>query len=406
MPRDRRAFRIGDAGIDGERGRFGFRPERHGILDRELPGVVEVEIGNIPRKPFGIGESGVRILGWLDKTGNGVMVGVIAVLTAAFVASAVSGVAKGIQWLSNINMVLAVVLAVFVFVVGPTVLILNLVPTAIGDYFRDLADMAARTEASGGDAMATWLSGWTVFYWAWWISWTPFVGMFIARISRGRTIRQFVTGVLLVPSLVSLLWFCIFGGTAIDIQRGGTDIAGASTTEGQLFGMLDHIPLSAVTTIIVVVLVAIFFVSGADAASIVMGTLSQRGTIHPGRAVVIFWGAVMGAIGAIMLVVGGGTGDALSGIQNITIIMAAPFVLVMIAMCVSLTKDLRSDPLVRRDQRCTAAIEQAVEFGQRTYGDSFFVPVKPHPNEHNGGSPDVRTATDAPNPVPKTGISS
>jgi len=158
--------------------------------------------------------------------------------------------------------------------------------------------------------------------------------------------------------------------------------------------------------VIAMLLVAIFFVSGADAASIVMGTLSQRGTIHPGRAVVIFWGAVMGAIGAIMLVVGGGTGDALSGIQNITIIMAAPFVLVMIAMCVSLTKDLRSDPLVRRDQRCTAAIEQAVEFGQRTYGDSFVVPVKPHPNEHNGGSPDVRTATDAPNPVPKTGISS
>ncbi len=221
--------------------------------------------------------SGVRILGWLDKTGNAVLVGIIAVLTAAFVASAVSGVAKGIQWLSNINMVLAVVLAGFVFVVGPTVLILNLVPTAIGDYLRDLAEMAARTEASGGDAMATWLAGWTVFYWAWWISWTPFVGMFIARISRGRTIRQFVTGVLLVPSLVSLVWFCIFGGAAIDTQRDGVDIAGQSTPEGQLFGLLDHYPLASVTTILVVALVAIFFVSGADAASIVMGTLSQRG---------------------------------------------------------------------------------------------------------------------------------
>ena len=103
-------------------------------------------------------------------------------------------------------------LAVFVFVVGPTVLILNLVPGAIGSYFSDLGEMAARTEASGGDAMATWLRGWTVFYWAWWISWTPFVGLFIARISRGRTIRQFVTGVLLVPSVVSLVWFAIFGG--------------------------------------------------------------------------------------------------------------------------------------------------------------------------------------------------
>ena len=126
---------------------------------------------------------------------------IIAVLTVAFVASAVSGVAKGIQWLSNINMVLAVVLAVFVFVVGPTVLILNLVPDRDRRLLpRVRARWPARTEASGGDAMPTWLSGWTIFYWAWWISWTPFVGMFIARISRGRTIRQFVAGVLLVPS--------------------------------------------------------------------------------------------------------------------------------------------------------------------------------------------------------------
>lgn len=113
-------------------------------------------------------------------------------LTVAFVASAVSGVAKGIQWLSNTNMVLAVILALFLFVVGPTVFILNLVPTALGDYFRELANMAGRTAASGGDATEAWLSGWTIFYWAWWISWTPFVGMFIARISRGRTIKQFV----------------------------------------------------------------------------------------------------------------------------------------------------------------------------------------------------------------------
>src|SRR5688500_6794145 len=149
--------------------------------------------------------SGVEILGWFGSVGDGVLVAIIAVLTAAFVASAVSGIARGIQWLSNINMVLALLLAVFVFVAGPTIFILNLIPDAVGSYFSDLGDMAARTEATGGDPMATWLRGWTVFYWAWWISWTPFVGLFIARISRGRTIRQFVTGVLLVPSLVSLL---------------------------------------------------------------------------------------------------------------------------------------------------------------------------------------------------------
>ena len=176
-----------------------------------------------------------------DTTGNAVLVGIIAVLTVAFVLSAVSGVEKGIQWLSNINMVLAVVLALFVFVVGPTVFILNLVPTALGSYLQDLAMMSARTGAEGGD-VNDWLSTWTVFYWAWWLSWTPFVGMFIARISRGRTIRQFVTGVLLVPSLVSLVWFAIFGGAAIDLQKSGTDIAGAGGVESQLFSTLAGLP--------------------------------------------------------------------------------------------------------------------------------------------------------------------
>jgi choline/carnitine/betaine transport len=316
--------------------------------------------------------AGLQLNG-VPSVGKGLLVTIIAVLTVAFVCSAVTGVAKGIQFLSNVNMVLAAILAIFVFVAGPTILILNLLPTAIGDYFGNLAQMAARTAATGGDATAEWLAGWTVFYWAWWISWTPFVGMFIARISRGRTIRQFVAGVVLIPSVVSLLWFAIFGGAAINLQRSGTDLA-ARPTEGQLFGLLDAMPLGAV-------LGAIFFVSGADAASIVMGTLSQRGTIHPTRNVVVFWGSVMGAIGAIMLLVGGGKGDALSGIQNITIIMAAPFTVVMVLMCVSLARDLRSDPLVRRGLRSTRAIEQAVEFGQREYGDAFFVPVKPHPIE-------------------------
>jgi choline-glycine betaine transporter len=237
--------------------------------------------------------------------------------------------------------------------------------------------MAARTEASGGDAMATWLSGWTVFYWAWWISWTPFVGMFIARISRGRTIRQFVTGVLLVPSLVSLLWFCIFGGTAIDIQRGGADIAGESTTEGQLFGMLDHIPLTAVTTILVVMLVAIFFVSGADAASIVMGTLSERGAIEPKKPLVIFWGVLTGAVAAVMLLAGGGGADALQGLQNLTIVAALPFAVVMVGLAVALAKDLRTDPLMLRSEIGSEAVEAAVIEGVSNHGEDFVLVVKP-----------------------------
>ncbi|NUT97274.1 MAG: BCCT family transporter [Saccharothrix sp.] len=295
--------------------------------------------------------SGLQAAG-VGGVGNAVLVGVIAALTVAFVASAVSGVARGIQWLSNTNMVLAVVLAVFVFVVGPTVFVLNLVPAAVGGYFGDLADMAGRTAASGGDATATWLSGWTIFYWAWWISWTPFVGMFIARISRGRTIRQFVAGVIGVPSLVSLLWFCVFGGTAVFLQRDGVDLASAATPEGRLFALLEHYPLALVAVVLVVVLVAIFFVSGADAASVVMGTLSQRGSIAPTKGVVVFWGVLTGATAAVMLLVGGS--NALTGLQNLTIIAALPFAVVMVGLCVSLARDLRTDPLVRGGEQADA----------------------------------------------------
>ena len=255
-----------------------------------------------PRRPAD--RLGLEIVAGLGKAGNALLVAIIVVLTLYFILSAVSGVAKGIQWLSNTNMVLAVVLAVFVFVVGPTVFILNLVPTAVGSYFQDLAMMSARTDAAGGSAMKEWLSGWTIFYWAWWVSWTPFVGIFIARISRGRTVRQFVTGVLLVPSVVSLVWFAIFGGAGIHQQRRGTDLASQATAEGSLFAMLSNLPLSTITSVIVMVLVAIFFVSGADAASIVMGTLSERGTLKPSRKTVIFWGAATGAVAAVMLIVG------------------------------------------------------------------------------------------------------
>ena len=321
--------------------------------------------------------SGLEIVTGLGKAGNGVLVAIIVILTVCFILSAVSGVSKGIQYLSNINMVLAVVLAVFVFVVGPTVLILNLVPTAVGSYFDDLAMMSARTDAAGGDAMQKWLSGWTIFYWAWWVSWTPFVGMFIARISRGRTIRQFVTGVLLVPSVVSLVWFAIFGGAGIDMQRKGTDLAGQATAEGSLFAMLHHMPLSTITSVVVMLLVAIFFVSGADAASIVMGTLSERGTLAPSRKTVIFWGAATGAVAAVMLLVGGE--DALSGLQNITIVAALPFLVVMVGLAIALVKDLSSDPLIVRREIAVAAMEQAVVTGVTEHGDDFALMVEEAP---------------------------
>ncbi|MEU3051211.1 BCCT family transporter [Streptomyces sp. NPDC006984] len=324
--------------------------------------------------------SGMTELNWMQKVSTALLIGIIAVLTAAFVASAVSGVERGIQWLSNINMVLALVLALFVFIAGPTIIVLDLLPTSIAAYFGDLPQLAGRTEASSGEGVADWLGSWTVFYWAWWISWTPFVGMFIARISRGRTIRQFVGGVILVPSTVSLVWFAIFGGTAMTLQKAGR-LPDDATPEGQLFGVLQEYPVATLMSILVMVLVGIFFVSGADAASIVMGTLSQRGSFEPTRPVVIFWGVVTGAVAAIMLLIGGGEGDALAGLQNLTILVAAPFVLVMIGMCFALMRDLRHDPLIVRGELGTEAVESAVIAGHEHYDGDFEFRIGPGSGE-------------------------
>ncbi|MFC8792540.1 BCCT family transporter [Streptomyces cinereoruber] len=324
--------------------------------------------------------SGFEELNWMERTGTGLLVAIIAVLTVAFVLSAVSGVERGIQWLSNINMVLAAILAVFVFVAGPTIIVLDLLPTSIAAYIGDLPQLAGRTEATSGDNIHDWLGSWTVFYWAWWISWTPFVGMFIARISRGRTIRQFVGGVILVPSTVSLIWFAVFGGTAMKLREQG-ELAGEDTPEGQLFGVLQEFPIAGTMSLLVMVLVGIFFVSGADAASIVMGTLSQRGSFEPTRPVVVFWGVVTGAVAAIMLLIGDGQGDALAGLQNLTILVAAPFVLVMIGMCVALMRDLRRDPLIVRGEMGEEAVELAVIAGHEKYSGDFELRIGPGEGE-------------------------
>ena len=310
---------------------------------------------------------GMESTNLVHKSSPGMLVAIIAVLTACFVASAISGIEKGIQWLSNINMVLAVLLAIIVFVGGPTLFILNIIPSAIGDFINELPAMASRTAAVGNQDMSDWLSSWTIFYWAWWISWTPFVGMFIARISRGRTIRQFVSGVMFVPSVVSLIWFAIFGGGAIGLQEraehaGRTadalvHLKGDGTPDLNfdtiLFDLLNAMPVHKVVLVVLmvlaVVLVAIFFVTGADSASIVMGGLSENGAIEPSRFTVVFWGVATGAVASAMLLAGGNDPEeVLTGLRDITIVSALPFVIVMLLLCVSLYKDLNNDPMLLR----------------------------------------------------------
>src|SRR4028118_94099 len=221
------------------------------------------------------------LFGFGGRDAVGLAIVVIAVLTLCFIISAISGVHRGIQWLSNTNMVLAVFLLFFLFVVGPTVFILDTFVQSIGGYMANLIPMSFRTASYGDSAF---VSGWTIFYWAWWISWAPFVGTFIARISRGRTIREFVVGVILVPSVVSFVWFSIMGGTAINLDLSGaaniTDAA-ARGSEIALFATLAQFPLAALTSLIAIVLVALFFISGADAAAMVMGSEGRGGGPHP-----------------------------------------------------------------------------------------------------------------------------
>ena len=280
--------------------------------------------------------SGLDFL-WGVEPANGIAIAIITVLTVAFVLSAVSGVHRGIQWLSNANMLLAIGLLIFLLVVGPTVFQFETLVESIGGYATTIVPASFRTGAFGDQE---WLSSWTIFYWAWWISWAPFVGTFIARISRGRTIREFVVGVLLIPSGVSFVWFAVFGGAAIDLQLSGAADLGAitGTPEVALFTTLEEFPLSGITSFVVIVLVALFFVSGADAASLVMGMLSSRGSLSPARTVTVLWGVATGAAAAILLLANG-----LSALQQAAIIAAAPFTLVMIGLCVSLFKGLAED---------------------------------------------------------------
>ena len=292
-----------------------------------------------------LGLGALQITGGLDDvfaTGESrwLTVVVIAVLTTCFVLSAVTGIEKGVQFLSNANAIAALLLVFFLFVVGPTVFILSTFTESIGGYLTHLPTMAFRTGAFGGSEF---LDTWTIFYWAWWISWTPFVGMFIARISKGRTIRQFVVYVILAPSLISFVWFSIMAGSAFDLQLSGAKDLGAvlaeEGTEGVLFDTLREYPLSSITVVLAVFLVAIFFITGADSASIVMGMLSQHGKEDPMRWLVIFWGVAQGAVAAVLLFSGG-----LGALQTLVIIVAGPFMLIICAMCVSLMKSLRQEP--------------------------------------------------------------
>lgn len=301
--------------------------------------------------------AGLEAAGIIHNPGMKTIIMIVSVLTLAYLLSAMSGVGKGIQYVSNMNMVLAALIALFVLIVGPTVTILNFIPGSIGAYLSNFFEMIGRTAESADGTAGEWLSGWTIFYWAWWISWSPFVGMFLARISRGRTIREFLFGVMLVPSGVSVVWFAIFGGTAIHLEQQGESIYGDGNAEYQLFDLLHHFPGGNVVAIIAVILLATFFITSADSASTVMGSMSQSGQVDAHKYVSAIWGLLVGLIGMTMLVTGGS--DVLSNLQNLTIIAASPFLVVIIILMFAILKDLSDDEIYldyREQQRFAARL--------------------------------------------------
>lgn len=275
---------------------------------------------------------------WGIESSTSIALVIVFAMAAAMVLSAVTGVKRGVQFLANVAMVTSVILAVFVLVAGPTRHIADSMVESFGGYVAQVVPMSIRT---GTFSQGEFVNGWTVGYWVWWIAWAPFVGAFIARISRGRTIKEFVWGVLLMPSGVSFVWFVIFGGSAMYAQvTGQADIAArvAESQANALFALLDQYPAAKFVTFVVMFLVALFFVSGMDAAAVVMGILSSRGSLTPPRWVVVFWGVATGGAAAVLLVAGG-----LDAMQQAMLVMAAPFTLVMIVLCVGVMRALREE---------------------------------------------------------------
>ncbi len=299
---------------------------------------------------------------------------IILVLSVGFIISAVSGVSKGIRLLSNTNIMLTFLAIFFVFITGPTLFLINLLPSSILTYLDNFLDMSSRS-LSWGQETLDFQAAWTVFYWAWWIAWAPFVGMFIARISRGRTIREFILVTIIVPTFVLMLAFAVFGGTAMDFARNNVPgFDGSASAQQVLYNLIGELPFSGVVSALVVVILAIFFITSADSASVVMGTMASKGDPEPNKLVVVFFGVLMMGIAVVMLLTGGE--DALSGLQSLTILTAMPFVLIIIALLVSFVKDLTTDPQAIRTTFAKTAVRDAVIRGLEEYGNDFELAVE------------------------------
>jgi len=259
----------------------------------------------------------------------------IVIITGCATMSVVAGLDAGIKRLSIINMILGASLMVFVFIVGPTLFILNGIPQNIGNYLGKFMNLSFWTETY---TQTKWQNGWTIFYWAWWIAWAPFVGMFIARISKGRTIKEFLLGVLFVPAILTFVWLTVFGGSALYVEMfggGGISEAVNKNVATAMFTLFENFPLAKITSIIGVAVVAFFFVTSSDSASLVIDIITAGGKTEPPTIQRVFWACTEGLCAAILLLGGG-----LGALQTATIVTGLPFAGVLLVMLISLKKGL------------------------------------------------------------------
>ena len=285
--------------------------------------------------------AGLHQLGWISENSFSLQVVVIAVVMSLAIFSAISGVGKGVKILSELNLTLAFCLLIFVLVAGPTLYLLSAFSDNIGTYLSNLVQLSFKTYVYEQEHTG-WFSGWTILYWAWWCSWAPFVGLFIARISRGRTIREFIFGVLVIPSMFGILWFTVFGNTAIwlnDGEAAGTLGQMISSPETLLFKFLDYLPLSGVTGLVSLVVISLFFITSADSGIYVLNNIASRDkSLAAPRWQAVMWGVLMSVVAIVLMQSGG-----LANLQAMTLLVALPFAILMLLMCFSLWKGLNAD---------------------------------------------------------------
>ncbi len=264
---------------------------------------------------------------------------ILLVMFCAYMASTWSGLDKGIKRLSNLNMILCIGLMLYVLITGPTIAILETITLGIGDYLQNFIGMSLRISPYGDNE---WASSWTIFYWAWVIAWSPFVGTFVARVSRGRTIKEYVFGVLFVPPLLACLWIGVFGGAALHLEMSGTDVGLAAATQANitvaLFEMFELMPFSGVLSVVAMMLIFIFLVTSADSASYIVAQMTDNGSINPPLYKRIIWGVLIAAICLTLIIAGG-----LSGLQSAAVLSALPFTFILYMMIVVLVRELRAD---------------------------------------------------------------